>query len=77
MLCPRHDFYEKSPTQRHVDLASSSTRCTSPSCDMNFGLAWLGRVSRVFLCIMISLSDIHAARDNQTNKVIDIIKENI
>ena len=56
MLCPRRRFFEKSPTQRYVDLASSSTRCTSPSCDMNFGceglsVAWW-RVSRVFLCIM-------------------------
>jgi hypothetical protein len=53
MLCPRDDFYEKSPTQRHVDLASSSTRCTSPSCDMNFGYEGLD-VSRQFLCIMVS-----------------------
>ena len=28
-----------------------------------FRLAWLGHVSRVFLCIMVANSAIHAARD--------------
>jgi len=76
MLCPRDDFYEKSPTQRHVDLASSSTRCTSPSCDMNFGceglsVAWWN-VSRSRLMHHGGHIAIHDARDrgnkNQVKK---------
>jgi hypothetical protein len=74
MLCPRHDFYEKSPTQRYVNLALSSTRCTLPSLIFIFG--WRGLdVSRQFLFIMVALAAIHAARDQaRTRNCLEDVK---
>jgi hypothetical protein len=68
MLCPRDDFYEKSPTQRHVDLASSSTRCTSPSFIFIFGCVGLD-VSRQVLLIVVSafLSTLRGTERNKEN----------